>query len=133
MMTDPIADMLTRIRNASMARKTEVSLPYSKLKFAIAAILLKEGYILSAEKVRSKIGTFDDLQVALKYGEGKKNAIHVLKRISKPGSRIYVGYVDLKKGRVVRGFRIISTPKGLMTDKEAIKGKLGGEILCEIY
>lgn len=132
-MTDPIADMLTRIRNASMARKTEVSLPYSKLKFAIAEILLKEGYILSAIKARSKLGTFDDIMMVLKYGEGKKNAIHVLKRISKPGSRIYVGYEELKKGGAVRGFRIVSTPKGLMTDKTAIKGKLGGELLCEIY
>lgn len=133
MMTDPIADMLTRIRNASMARKKEVSLPCSKLKFAIAEILLKEGYILSAMKMRSKIGPFDDLQMVLKYGEGKKNAIHVLKRISKPGSRIYVGYEELKKGSAVRGFRIVSTSKGLMTDKEAIRGKLGGELLCEIY
>ncbi|MBI2552322.1 30S ribosomal protein S8 [Candidatus Uhrbacteria bacterium] len=133
MMTDPIADMLTRIRNASLARKTEVSLPYSKIKFAIAEILLKEGYILSAEKVRSRIGSFDDLQVVLKYGEGKKNAIHILKRISKPGSRIYMGHADLKKSGVVRGFRIVSTPQGLMTDKEAIKRKLGGEIICEIY
>ena len=133
MMTDPIADMLTRIRNAIAVRKDEVVLPYSKLKFAIAVILQKEGYLARVERLRAKTGTGEELKVALKYDAGRQNAIRTITRISKPGRRMYVGYRDLAGVSKHRGLTILSTPKGVMGSSEAKKQKLGGEIICEIY
>ena len=129
MMTDPIADMLTRIRNASMIGKTEVILPYSKLKYAIASILANEGYVTAVEKVADNKG---ELRIELKY-EGKTSAIRNLKRISKPGRRSYSGYQDLPRVLSDRGIAVVSTPQGVMSNKEARKRKLGGEIICEVY
>ncbi|MDX9893140.1 MAG: 30S ribosomal protein S8 [Patescibacteria group bacterium] len=133
-MTDPIADMLTRIRNAQAAAKPEVVLPFSKIKFAIAEILQQNGYIkkvtrLEAGKQDSK---FDQLKLELKYS-GKEPAIASLKRISKPGHRVYVAKEELPSVLNNLGIAIISTSKGLMTNKEARKQNLGGEIICEIY
>lgn len=133
-MTDPIADMLTRIRNASVTKKTEISLPYSKLKFAIAKILEAEGYVLSVEKVRAKGGAFDELKIVLKYVPGtRESRITLVKRISTPGRRLYAGYQELPRIAGGRGIAIISTPKGVMTNKQAQNAKLGGEIICEVY
>ena len=128
-MTDPIADMLTRIRNASMVGKVEVVLPYSRLKHAIASILAGEGYIAIAEKVADDK---DKLRIELKY-DGKTSAIRSLKRISRPGRRSYVGYQDLPRVLSDRGIAVVSTPQGVMSNKEARRRKLGGEIMCEVY
>ena len=134
MMTDPIADMLTRIRNAAKTRKAEILLPYSKFKFAIAKILEGEGYVNSVEKVRAKTGTFDELKVILKYvPETRENRITLIKRISTPGRRLYAGYEDLPRIAGDRGIVIVSTPQGVMTNKQARALKLGGEIICEVY
>lgn len=129
-MTDPIADMLTRIRNAQMARKSEVYIPFSKIKMAIAEIMQKHGYIKSVEKVENQ---FAEIKVVLKYNESRLPQIHSLKRVSKAGSRIYVNKDSMKSVLGGRGISIISTSKGLMTNKEARQAGVGGELICEIY
>jgi len=139
MMTDPIADMLTRIRNASMVKKAEIILPLSKLKLEIAKILEKEGWVSKIEVIpgdnetKNKSAAFDRLRVVLKYNEERQSRISSLKRISKPGARVYVGKDDLPRVLNNIGMAIISTPKGLMTNREARKSQLGGEVICEIY
>jgi len=130
MMTDPIADMLTRIRNAFMARKKEVVLPYSKIKLAIAELLIKEGYMEKVEKSNDKKPL---LILKLLYDKENEPAITLLKRVSKPGHRKYVKSSEIHSVLNGFGISIISTPKGLMTNKQAHKEKLGGEIICEIY
>jgi small subunit ribosomal protein S8 len=130
MVVDPIADMLTRIRNAQAVSKPEVVVPFSKMNFEIAKILEKEGFIESVKKVGR--GTKRNISLVLKYNEGRPYIIG-LKRISKPGQRIYLSARDLKPVRGGFGIRIISTPKGLMTNKQARKKNLGGEIICEIW
>lgn len=137
-MTDPIADMLTRIRNASAVKKHEVVLPMSKIKHEIAKILKQEGWISDLEIVKSysnknKSFVFDELKITLKYKKSGRSVISSLKRISKPGLRIYVGKDNLPRVLNNLGMAIISTPKGLMTNKAARKEGLGGEIICEIY
>ncbi|MCX6781519.1 MAG: 30S ribosomal protein S8 [Candidatus Magasanikbacteria bacterium] len=129
MMTDPIADMLTRIRNASMVRKSEAVVPFSKIKMAIAGILIREGYLLKAELVDEKK---PQIALSLKY-DGREPAIHSIKRISKPGHRAYVKNSDISKVLNGFGLAILSTPRGIMTGIQAKKEKIGGEILCEIY
>ncbi len=136
-MTDPIADMLTRIRNASAVKKTEVVLPMSKIKYEVAKIMEKEAWIKSAKiekfdknKEQSK---FDQLRIILKYKKTGKSVITNIRRISKPGLRIYVDKNNLPKVLNNLGIAIISTSQGLMTNKEARKNGLGGEVLCEIY
>ncbi len=130
-MTDPIADMLTRIRNGAMAKKETVDMPASNLKVEIAKVLKAEGYI-SAYKLQK-----DDkqgiLNVALKYDENKVNVIEGIKRVSKPGSRVYVKTDAVPKVINGYGIAILSTSKGLMVDREARKSKLGGEILCNVW
>lgn len=128
-MTDPIADMLTRIRNASLVQKKEVAIPFSKMKMSIAEILVREGYIAKADESKTK-PLF--IIVTLKYTDGL-SAIQEVKRISTPGHRRYVKINDI--GRVLNGLglAIISTPRGLLTDKEARQAKTGGELICEIY
>ena len=133
-MTDPISDMLTRIRNAQAVRKTDLVVPFSKVKYAIAEILKKEGYVANVEKIDA--GTENGLsaiKIVLKYLGPKEPAITNLKRISKPGLRIYVTKDDLPRVLNNIGFAIISTSKGLMTNKQARKQGLGGEVICEIY
>lgn len=136
-MTDPIADMLTRIRNASAAKKSEVVLPMSKIKYSIAKILEKEGYVGSvnvekSEAKKNKSFVFDELKIALKYDNGK-SVISSLKRISKPGLRVYVNRDELPRVLNNLGIAIISTSQGLMTNKEARRKNIGGEVVCEIY
>ncbi len=127
-MTDPIADLLTRIRNAQLAGQHEVVLPYSKLKYAIAQVLEKEGWILGlASQDHQKF-----LKILLKY-DGKKPIIQSLKRVSKPGRRVYVGRTELPRVLNGLGMAIVSTPKGVMTADQARKAKLGGEVICEIF
>lgn len=128
-MTDPIADMLTRIRNASKVHKKEVLVPFSKLKMAIAETMVQQGYLGQVEVAGD---TKKEMLITLKYN-GRISAIQSIKRISKPGQRCYVKSNEL--GRVLNGLgvAILSTPKGVMVDKDARKQKLGGELLCEIY
>lgn len=137
-MTDPIADMLTRIRNASAVKKAEVVLPMSKIKHEVAKILKKEGWIYDAEVIKAtgkKNGesAFDQLKIVLKYKKSGRSVITRIKRVSKPGLRIYVKKDNLPKVLNNLGIAIISTPKGLLTNKEAKKEGVGGEVICEIY
>jgi small subunit ribosomal protein S8 len=137
MMTDPIADMLSRIRNASAVKKHEVRLPMSKIKYEIAKILKNEGWIADAEIIKARIGDsssqFDELRLVLKYKKTGRSAITSIKRISKPGLRIYSDKNNLPRVLNNLGVAIISTSKGLMTNKEARKQGLGGEVICEVY
>lgn len=126
-MTDPIADMLTRIRNAQMAEKIGVSVPASKIKEAIAKVLLDEGYIENYA-VR-KDGAKAEIDIELKYYAGRP-VIERLERVSRPGLRIYKGQQELPKVMNGLGVAIVSTPKGVMTDRRARSVKVGGEVLC---
>lgn len=130
-MTDPIADMLTRIRNALAVNKPEVEMPHSKMKAKIAEIMKEYGYIQDYEEVSRHKKKF--LRIVLKYTKPHHPAIHHLKRISKPGRRMYVKKNNLPHVLNNYGIAIISTSQGLMTNIEARKRKLGGEIICEIY
>ena len=129
MMTDPIADMLTRIRNASFVHKKEVVVPFSKIKKAIAEILVQNGYLESATATDDKKPS---LVITLKY-HGRTPAISSLDRVSKPGHRRYVKSTDL--GRVLNGLgvAILSTPQGVMTDNSAREKNVGGEVLCQVF
>jgi len=127
---DPIADMLTSIRNAQAVLKETVVIPYSEIKFEIAKVLKKENFIEKIEKKGRK--TRKSIEIKLKYDD-KEPAISSLKRISKPGQRIYTAAGKIRKVRDSYGIAIISTSKGLMTNKEARKQNLGGEIICEIW
>lgn len=129
--TDPIADMLTRIRNAQVTRKDSVTMQTSRMKRDIAQILLDEGYITSFEEVND--GKFTNLVINLKYGPKKEKVITGLKRISSPGLRIYAGAEELPKVLGGLGIAIISTSKGVMTDKNARKLGIGGEVLAYIW
>ena len=131
-MTDPIADMLTRIRNANTAKHDTVDVPSSKMKLAIAKILLDEGYIKSYELVEN--GKFNDIRITLKYGASKnEKIISGLQRISKPGLRVYANKEELPKVLGGLGVAIISTNQGVVTDKEARKLGVGGEVLCFVW
>ena len=131
-MTDPIADMLTRIRNANTAKHDTVDVPSSKMKLAIAKILLDEGYIKSYELVEN--GKFNDIRITLKYGASKnEKIISGPQRISKPGLRVYANKEELPKVLGGLGVAIISTNKGVITDKEARKLGVGGEVLCFVW
>ena len=131
-MTDPIADMLTRIRNANTAKHDTVDVPSSKMKLAIAKILLDEGYIKSYELVEN--GNFNDIRITLKYGASKnEKIISGLQRISKPGLRVYANKEELPKVLGGLGVAIISTNKGVITDKDARKLGVGGEVLCFVW
>ena len=129
--TDPIADMLRRIRNANSARHTTVEIPASKLKLAIAQILLDEGYIKSFEKIED--GKQGMIQVTLKYDEKGKRVISGLKRISKPGLRIYVSCEELPQVLNGLGIALVSTSKGIKTDRDARREGLGGEVLAYVW
>ena len=128
-MTDPVADLLTRIRNALLRRKESVSAPHSKLKHELLKLLVKEGFISGVKKVKRD---FAELDVSLKY-VNEQSAIREIQRESKPGLRKYVSYKDIKPYKGGLGIRILSTSKGLRTDKQAIKDQLGGEIICRVF
>ena len=131
-MTDPIADMLTRIRNANTAKHDTVDVPSSKMKLAIAQILSDEGYIKKFDIVND--GNFKSLHISLKYGADKNDKILTgLKRISKPGLRVYAGKESLPKVLGGLGIAILSTNQGIVTDKEARKLQVGGEVLAFVW
>ena len=131
-MSDPIADMLTRIRNANTAKHDTVDIPSSKMKKAIAEILYKEGYIKKYDIIQD--GNFDTIRVTLKYGADKNEKIITgLKRISKPGLRVYAGKNEIPKVLGGLGTAILSTNQGVITDKEARKLQVGGEVLAFVW
>ena len=129
--TDPIADMLTRIRNANNAKHDTVDVPASNMKKSIAQILLDEGYIKNFQLIDD--GTQGVIRIALKYNAGKEKVISGLKRVSKPGLRVYAGADELPKVRRGLGIAIVSTSKGVMTDKKAREAHVGGEVLAFIW
>jgi small subunit ribosomal protein S8 len=130
-MTDPVADMLTRIRNASGARKDRVEIPASQMKKEIARILDREGYIKRFEVVRD--GSFDNIVVYLKYGPNREGVITGIKRISTPGLRVYAKKDLMPRVLGGLGIAILSTSKGVMTEKEAKVQRVGGEVLCYVW
>ena len=132
MMTDPIADMLTRIRNAYMARHDRAEMPHSRLKEHLATVLKAEGYLddvrVSEADVQPKT-----LTVVLRYGRERKSAIDGIRRVSTPGRRVYVRHDHIQRVCSGMGVSILSTSRGLMTDREARKQRVGGELLCEVW
>lgn len=130
-MTDPIADLLTRIRNANIVRHEILEVPSSNIKKAIANIMLQEGYLKNIEEYQD--GSVKMLRLTMKYGQNKERVITGLKRISKPGLRVYSKQEDIPKVLNGLGVAIISTSKGILTDKEARKQGLGGEVICYIW
>jgi len=130
MMTDPVADMLTRIRNGLIAKHERVEMPLSKLKVHIAEILQAEGYIEGFSVQKELPGS---LTVQLKYGQGREAAIIGIRRASRPGRRVYVRHKDIPEVLNGLGISIISTSRGLLTDRDARKQHVGGEILCEVW
>ena len=130
-MTDPIADFLTRLRNANSAYHDEVTLPHSKIKANIAEILKREGYITDYRTEDARVGKA--LVVSLKYGPSRERSIAGLRRVSKPGLRVYSGSHDVPRVLGGMGIAILSTNQGLMTDREARQRRVGGEVLCQVW
>ena len=130
--TDPIADLLTRIRNGHMAKHDKIDMPYSKLKYKIISILKEEGYIKNYKEIEVK-GSFPLIRVYLKYASNGKPLINGLKRISKPGRRVYRGAEELPEVLRGLGISILTTNKGVMTSQQAKKEGVGGEILCSVW
>jgi small subunit ribosomal protein S8 len=131
MMTDPVADMLTRIRNASQALHESVSMPSSKFKEEVARILAAEGYV-AGYQVHTE-GAKKTLEVTLKYGSDRQRIISGLRRVSKPGRRVYAGAGELPRTQGGLGVTVVSTSQGLLADREARRRRLGGEIVCEVW
>lgn len=127
--TDPIADFITRLRNASAVRKSVLDMPYSRLRLEMAKILQSDGWISSVEKIDDGFGS---LRITLKYDEQGKPVLSHLARVSKPGQRVYASRRDLPRVKNDLGMAIISTSQGLMTNHDARRRRLGGEVLCEI-
>jgi small subunit ribosomal protein S8 len=132
-MTDPIADMLTRIRNANTSLSDQVTMPSSKLKEALANILVREGYVASVETADDPDRPGKKLTLKLKYGDDRSRTISGIKRVSKPGLRIYRGADELPRVVGGLGIAVLSTSKGLMTDREARRARVGGEVLCYVW
>lgn len=131
MMTDPIADMLTRIRNAVSVGKLDVVMPSSGTKLAVAEVLKREGYIEGFEIIEKPAQ--NDVRVALKYGPAGEKVITNIERVSKPGRRIYKGVSDLKPVLRGLGIAVVSTSKGVLSDREAREARVGGEVLCRVW
>jgi small subunit ribosomal protein S8 len=131
MMTDPIADMLTRIRNAVRVERTVVEMPLSKVKRGLADVLVREGYIWKWEEVEARPSS--QLRLHLKYGNNGERVIRHIKRVSKPGCRVYRGASELRPVLNGLGISIISTSSGVVSDREARQRQIGGEVLCELW
>jgi small subunit ribosomal protein S8 len=132
-MTDPIADMLTRIRNASRARHQKVAVPWSRVKENIAKILVDEGYLKDHKKAKASLGGGDELIIQLKFDHENRPVISGVVRVSTPGRRVYVGAKEVPPVRKGLGINILSTPKGILADREALRAKVGGELLCSVW
>ena len=128
---DPLGDMLTRIRNAGMARNTETTMPATKILVAIAGILKQEGYIEDFEVIEKR--PQNQLLVKLSYGPDKRHVIREIKRVSKPGLRVYAGKNDIPRVKSGLGIAIVSTPEGVLTGYEARRRGIGGEVLCTVF
>ena len=131
MMTDPVADMLTRIRNAIHAKREVVEVPFSKLKMGLVKLLEREGYLHTSSVAED--GKRGKILITLRYTQTKEPVINQVRRVSKPGRRVYVGYSEIKPVLGGMGTAILSTSKGLLTDKQAKEAKIGGELLCTIW
>lgn len=131
MHTDPIADMLTRIRNANMVLHPEVTMPSSKLKVEVAKILASEGFVDSYKEEDARVGK--ELTVRMRYSDDRTRVLKGIRRVSKPGNRVYKGAGDLPRVHGGIGVSIVSTSQGLLTDREARSRKIGGEVLCEMW
>jgi small subunit ribosomal protein S8 len=132
-MTDPIADMLTRIRNANIAMHDEVSMPSSKIKVALAKVLQSEGYIQDFQAIDNASGPGQTLTISMKYSPERQRVISGLKRVSKPGLRVYSKKTEIPRVLGGLGVAVLSTSNGLMTDRAARKAKVGGEVLCHVW
>jgi small subunit ribosomal protein S8 len=132
MVSDPIADMLTRIRNAALARHDRTEIPLSKLKVAVAHILKQEGYITDVQTTEGE-GEHKKLTIVLKYGRDRQSAIDGIRRVSRPGRRVYVRHDRIPRTLSGLGISILSTSHGLVSDRDARRLKLGGELLCEVW
>jgi len=131
MLTDPIADMLTRIRNAVRSGKSEVLVPSSKVKLGIVEVLKREGYIEGFEIVQRRVQ--NDIRIRLKYGPTGERVITHIERVSKPGRRVYLGVKKLRPVLRGLGIAVVSTPKGVLSDREAREANVGGEALCRVW
>jgi small subunit ribosomal protein S8 len=132
-MTDPIADMLTRIRNGCQARHREVEVPWSRLKESIGRLLAEEGYLQEIKRSKPKGQAGEVLKIQLKFGTDRRPVISGLKRVSRPGRRVYVGSKAIPPVRRGLGISLISTPKGVLVDRQAQKEGVGGELLCSVW
>jgi small subunit ribosomal protein S8 len=133
MMTDPVADMLTRIRNAAMARQDRTEMPHSNLKEHLAGALKGAGYVTDVRVSTPESGIGKTLTVVLRYGRDRESAIDGVRRVSTPGRRVYVRHDLIPRVRSGMGISILSTSRGVMTDAEARKQRVGGELLCEVW
>ncbi|MGH8458330.1 MAG: 30S ribosomal protein S8 [Nevskiales bacterium] len=132
-MTDPIADLLTRIRNALRAGHDNVEVPCSRLKESLVKVLIAEGYLQEVKRVKVKEGAGELLRIHLKFDREHRPVISGLKRISRPGRRVYVGIDEIAPIRKGLGVNVLSTPKGILVDREAKKAKVGGELICSVW
>ena len=131
MMTDPVADMLTRIRNGAGARKASIDVPWSRHKEAVARVLVDEGYLADAAMVEEK--PFPVLRIGLRYDQGRRPVISGIRRVSRPSLRVYVGQKNIPSVRRGLGVSILSTPKGILPDREARRQGVGGEVICQVW
>ncbi|HEY3168160.1 MAG: 30S ribosomal protein S8 [Deltaproteobacteria bacterium] len=132
-MTDPIADMLTRIRNASRARHQKVAVPWSRLKENVVKILIDEGYLKEQKKIKAAVGGGDEIVIQLRFDRENRPIISGLKRVSTPGRRVYVGANEANPVRKGLGINVLSTPRGILVDREAQRAKVGGELICSVW
>ena len=132
-MTDPIADMLTRIRNGSRARHQRVPVPWSRVKENIVKVLVQEGYVKDYKKVKASQGAGDDLIIGLKFDRENRPIIVGIKRVSRPSLKVYVGAQNVTPIRKGLGINILSTPKGILVDRDAQRAKVGGELMCSVW
>lgn len=130
MYTDPISDMLTRIRNALASRKADLVMPYSKFKHSLAKVLLEEGFLAGVNELPGRVKM---LQINLKYDQGGSPVISGVKRVSTPGQRIYLPVTKIPRTNGGFGVTVVSTSKGLVTDKRARKDRIGGEVICQVW
>jgi small subunit ribosomal protein S8 len=132
-MTDPIADMLTRIRNASRARHPKVTVPWSRLKESIAKVLIDEGYLRELKRVKAPQGGGEEIIIQLKFDRANRPVISGIRRVSSPSRRVYVGAQGATPVRKGLGVNLLSTPKGILVDRVAQKAKVGGELICSVW
>jgi len=132
MLTDPVADLLTRIRNATNARKASIDMPWSRHKEALAKVLVDEGYLDSAGAVDAE-GAHRTLRIALRYDDRRRPVINGIRRVSRPSLRVYVGAGEIPTVRRGLGINVLSTPRGVLVDREARKQGVGGELLCTVW